>query len=90
MLRLINMARAGRAPALSFRGLRTCLISVVNFVERPIDQHRCDITHVTERKGSPQTLVCTKTQESYERQRKQFGVDQTVLAELEKLAKRKR
>lgn len=59
-------------------------------LHRQIDQHRCDVTHVTERKGSPQTLVCTKTQESYERQRKQFGVDQTVLAELEKLAKRKR
>ena len=42
-------------------------------------------THVTERKGSPQTLVCTKTQNSYERSRKQYQVDQVVLAELEKL-----
>jgi hypothetical protein len=54
-------------------------------LHRQIDQHRCDVTHVTERKGSPQTLVCTKTQDSYERRRKQFGVDQVVLAELEKL-----
>lgn len=48
-----------------------------------IDQHRCDCTHVTERKGSPQTLVCTKTQNSYERSRKQYEADQAVLAELE-------
>ena len=58
-------------------------------LHRQIDQHRCDVIHVTERKGSPQTLVCTKTQDSYERQRKQFGVDQVVLAELEELAERK-
>ena len=58
-------------------------------LHRQIDQHGCDCTHVTERKGSPQTLVCTKTQNSYERRRKQFGVDQVVLAELEKLVERK-
>jgi hypothetical protein len=57
-------------------------------LHRQIDQHGCDCTHVTERRGSPQTLVCTKTQDSYERQRKQYGVDQVVLAELEKLVKR--
>ena len=54
-------------------------------LHRQIDQHRCDVTHVTERKGSPQTLVCTKTQNSYERRRKQYGVDQVVLVEVEKL-----
>ena len=32
------------------------------------------MTHVTERAGSPQTLVCTKTQSSYERSRKQYEV----------------
>ncbi len=57
-------------------------------LHRQIDQHRSDVTHVTERKGSPQTLVCTKTQSSYERQRKQYGLDQIVLAELEKLVER--
>ena len=31
-----------------------------------IDSHRCDCTHVTERRGSPYTLVCTKTTASYE------------------------
>ena len=57
-------------------------------LHRQIDQHQCDVTHVTERKGSPQTLVCTKTQSSYERRRKQYEDDQVVLAELEKLVAR--
>ena len=51
-----------------------------------IDKHRCDLTHVTERAGSPQTLVCTKTQRTYERRLKQFDVDTTLLAELEAIA----
>jgi hypothetical protein len=33
-----------------------------------IEHHDLDMTHVTERKGSPQTLVCTKTRRTYERQ----------------------
>ena len=55
-------------------------------LHQQIDKHRCDIKHVTERKGSPQTLVCTKTQDSYERRRKQYGVDQELLAELDGIA----
>jgi hypothetical protein len=55
-------------------------------LHRQIDQHRCDCTHVTARVGSPQTLVCTKTQASYERRLKQYHVDQDLLAELEPLA----
>ena len=35
-----------------------------------IDRKRCDLTHVTERRGSPFTLVCTKTTASYEAARK--------------------
>jgi hypothetical protein len=31
-----------------------------------IDRHNCDCTHVTERRGSPHILVCTKTTASYE------------------------
>jgi hypothetical protein len=59
-------------------------------LHRQIDKHRCDVTHVTERKGSPQTLVCTKTQASYERRRKQYGDDQKSLAELERIAQSSR
>jgi hypothetical protein len=51
-----------------------------------IDSNQLDCTHVTERVGSPQTLVCRKTQASYERRRKQFDVDTKLLGELEALA----
>ncbi len=54
-------------------------------LHQQIDRHRLDLTHVTERVGSPQTLVCTKTQASYERRQKQYEVDQKLLAELEAL-----
>jgi len=33
------------------------------------------MTHVTERKGSPYTLVCTKTRATYERACKQHRID---------------
>jgi hypothetical protein len=33
------------------------------------------MTHVTERKGSPQTLVCTKTRRTYQRQCEQHQSD---------------
>jgi hypothetical protein len=48
-----------------------------------IDGSHCDCTHIPDRHGSPQTLVCTKTQASYERRLKQYESD---LATLEKLA----
>jgi hypothetical protein len=51
-----------------------------------IDAHRLDLTHVTERKGSPQTLVCTKNQATYERRLAQFKVDWQLLRDLEELA----
>lgn len=55
-------------------------------LHRQIDAHGCDMTHVTERKGSPQTLVCTKTRASYERRQRQFDVDTELLAELRGMA----
>jgi hypothetical protein len=55
-------------------------------LHQQIEAHQCDLTHVTERVGSPQTLVCTKTQASYQRRSKQFEVDKELLAELEALA----
>jgi hypothetical protein len=55
-------------------------------LHQQIERHRCDCTHVTERKGSPQTLVCTKTQDSFERRRNQYDVDLVLIAELEALA----
>jgi predicted 2-oxoglutarate/Fe(II)-dependent dioxygenase YbiX len=52
-------------------------------LHRQIEKDQCDCTHVTERKGSPQTLVCTKTQGSYDRRLKQYGTDRALLAELD-------
>ena len=42
----------------------------------------CDVTHVTERKGRPFTLVCRKTTTSYERACKTFERDRRNLSRL--------
>ena len=51
-----------------------------------IDGHGLDMTHVTERGGSPQTLVCTKTRRSYERACAAYREDITALGVLAELA----
>jgi hypothetical protein len=53
-----------------------------------IDRHGLDMTHVTERKGSPQTLVCTKTRRSYERKCAAYREDIAALSVLTDLAGR--
>jgi len=50
-----------------------------------IDRHRCDTTHVTERKGRPFTLVCQKTLGTYERQCKAYQLDCQHLAAIKKI-----
>ncbi|MFM9963868.1 MAG: 2OG-Fe(II) oxygenase [Planctomycetaceae bacterium] len=55
-------------------------------LHREIDKHQCEVTHVTEHRGSPQTLVCTKTQTRYEGCLKQFETDVRFLGELERLS----
>lgn len=55
-------------------------------LHQQIEARQCDLTHTTHRVGSPQTLVCTKTQASHERRLKQFASDQKHLAQLEALA----
>ena len=47
-----------------------------------IGANRCDVTYVTERKGWPFTLVCTKTTASFERACKTFERDQRNLSRL--------
>jgi predicted 2-oxoglutarate/Fe(II)-dependent dioxygenase YbiX len=54
-------------------------------LHRQIDHHGLDLSHVTERKGSPQTLVCTKNQATYERRLAQFHIDVQLLKDLEAL-----
>jgi hypothetical protein len=48
------------------------------------------MTHVTERKGSPQTLVCTKDRRSYQRQCELFRQDIAALAALADLGQKTR
>jgi len=47
-----------------------------------IKQHGLDMTHVTERKGSPQTLVCTKTRGAYQRRCAQYRADLAAMTVL--------
>lgn len=54
-------------------------------LHQQIDRHKLDLSHVTLRTGSPQTLVCTKTQANYERRLAQFQADAQFLKELEEL-----
>jgi len=44
-----------------------------------------DMTHVTERVGSPRTLVCAKTRDTYERQWSQYKEDLVSMAVLSPL-----
>jgi hypothetical protein len=44
-------------------------------LHQAIEHAGLDMTHLTERTGSPQTLVCTKTRASYERACKQYQSD---------------
>lgn len=50
-----------------------------------IEHHHLDMTHVTERKGSPQTLVCTKDRRSYQRRCEQYRQDIAALTALAEL-----
>lgn len=49
--------------------------------------HSCDVKHVLERKGSPYSLVLTKTTGSFERACKRFEADVRLLEALEKTSK---
>lgn len=55
-------------------------------LHRQIESQGLDITHVTERIGSPQTLVCNKDRRTYERRCKQYRGDIAALRSIEKQA----
>ncbi len=48
-----------------------------------IDVNKIDLTHVTDRIGSPQTLVCTKTTASYQASLKKYREDREYLGTIE-------
>jgi hypothetical protein len=51
-----------------------------------IDRHRLDMTHVTERAGSPQTLVCKKDRRTFDRRMKQYQDEIAAMLRLVRLA----
>jgi hypothetical protein len=51
-----------------------------------IDTHRLDMTHVTERAGSPQTLICTKDRRTFSRRMKQYQDEIGAMLRLVRLA----
>lgn len=51
-------------------------------LHREIDRHRLDLTHVTERRGSPYTLICIKTRGSYNRRLSEYADDVASMGSL--------
>jgi len=51
-------------------------------LHQQIQRHGLDMTHETERRGSPQTLVCTKTRRTYERQCAEHKADVMAMSTL--------
>ena len=56
-------------------------------LHRIIDGNGCALTQVTERRGRPFTLVCTKTTASYLRARKTHKQDMSNLSRIKDLEK---
>ncbi len=75
---LQDFARNSEAPSHRFR-LRE---DRRRHLEAQIRQHQLDIATSTERKGSPHTLICTKTRASYERAAEQYIKDRADMARL--------
>lgn len=57
-------------------------------LHQAIDRHRLDMTHVTERVGSPQTLVCTKDRRTFKARMKEYQNEIGAMRTLVKLAQR--
>jgi hypothetical protein len=56
-------------------------------LEHQIKGHGCDLDCVTDRTGSPQTLVCTKNTASFEERLKKYREDLSHLAALRSIQK---
>jgi hypothetical protein len=72
----MSSARAGRPLRFRLRKDRR------RHLHQQIQRHGLDMTHETERRGSPQTLVCTKTRRKYERQCAEHKADVTAMSTL--------
>ncbi len=67
------LSEIGRIPARE--DMRQHLIGKIN-------RHQCDVNHALERKGSPYSLVLTKTTSSFDRAVKRFETDRRLLEAL--------
>ena len=56
-------------------------------IHQAIDRYKLDMTHVTERVGSPQTLVCTKDRRTFKARMKEYQDEITAMGTLVKLAR---
>ena len=54
-------------------------------LHRQIDRYRLDMSHVTERRGSPYTLVCTKNRATHERRLREYAKDVETMRSLTQL-----
>ena len=57
-------------------------------LHKVIDRHRLDMTHVTERVGSPQTLVCTKDRRTFKARMKKYRNEIAAMRKLVNLSHR--
>ena len=57
-------------------------------LEQMIRKHGLDMNYITDRQGSPQTLVCTKDRRTYRHRCKQYRDDIAALASLEEGARK--
>ncbi len=55
-------------------------------LHQTIDRHRLDMTHVTERVGSPQTLVCTKDRRTFKARMEEYRSEIAAMRTLAELA----
>ncbi|MEM6526218.1 MAG: hypothetical protein AAF693_20660 [Bacteroidota bacterium] len=55
------------------------------YLHQLIERHNLDMNHVTERKGSPHTLVCTKTRRTWEKLKKQRAYREHCYKEIRQL-----
>ena len=55
-------------------------------LHQAIDRHGLDMTHVTDRVGSPQTLVCTKDRRTFKARMKEYRNEIAAMNKLVKLA----
>ncbi len=79
-LQAFALAPAAQVHRFSVRQVRR------QHLQSKIEMFDLDMTHETERKGSPQTLVCTKTRRTHQRRRECHAADCAAMVTLLELA----